>query len=145
VLQPENLHGDLEAAPSKALFRVGTKTGNIELLGAPRRIAVESSLEFVLKIADHDLFNAPADGAMLGLEVGFVGKEISKQGAEILVDIAGSVQTACLLLDSLGKGRPSSPRNTYRPAEPLLESVAVALLRLRCRCWRQQFRLLDGS
>jgi hypothetical protein len=102
VLQPKNLHGDLEAAPSKPLFRVGTKTGNIELLGAPRRIAVKSSLEFVLEIADHDLFNASADGAMLALEVGFVGKEISKQGAEILVDVAGPVQTACLLLASFG-------------------------------------------
>lgn len=94
----ENVHGNLEAAPSETLFGVGSKARDIELLVAPRLVAVESSLEFVLKIVDHDLFDAPVDGALLALEIRFVGKEITKMSAETLVDVAGSVEAAYLPL-----------------------------------------------
>lgn len=96
----ENLHGNLEAAPFEPLFGVGTKARNIKLFAAPRRIAVEGSLQFVLEIVDYDLLDAPVNSAILVLKIRFVGKEISKQGAKTLVDVAGSVKTAYNLLIS---------------------------------------------
>jgi hypothetical protein len=95
-LVTEHVHGNLNAALSEPLFGVGTEAWNIELLGAYRRIAVKGSLEFVLKVTDHDLLDESVDAsrAILAVEVRFVGKEFSKMGAEALVDVAGSVETA---------------------------------------------------
>jgi hypothetical protein len=88
VLRPKDSHSNLETASLEPLFGVGSEARDFEVLGTFCRIAVEGPLEPLLKVMDHDLLDARVDGVILGLEIGFIGKELLKKGPKPFIDVA---------------------------------------------------------
>ncbi len=81
----EHLHRDIDLTPSKSFLRVVTKAWNIVGFLAFGPVAVEGSLEPVLEVVDHDLFDISVDSIPFTFEILLAIEEIVEQLSESLV------------------------------------------------------------